>query len=364
MTLELRAIRILIAVMVVAGCSRRPPDAASVPLSAPVVSSIALPDAPPDGVFMDYLAYDRLTHRVWAPAGNTASVDVVDANSGRVIQIAGFAIAERELRGRMRTVGPSSATVGNGAVYVGNRADASVCRVDAVSLVVGACITLDAQPDGLAYVASTQEVWATMPADHSITVLDASGTALTKQATIRLDGQPEGYAVDDHSGRFYTNLEDKDRTVTIDVHSRQVSSTWPAGCGAEGPRGLALDDQLGFLLVACTDRVLAVDARHDGVLLSAIAVGGGLDNIDYVSARRELYAAAGRAATLTIARLDTKGQLTMVALVPTAPGARNAVATEAGTAYVADSPQGKLLVVAPFGSTPLNTGDRGETRAR
>ena len=90
---------------------------------APALTSIALPGAPADGVFMDYLAYDRAHHRVWVPAGNTGSVDVVDVKSGAVTRIDGFPTAEVERRGRKRVVGPSSATVGERYVYVGNRGD-------------------------------------------------------------------------------------------------------------------------------------------------------------------------------------------------------------------------------------------------
>ena len=31
---------------------------------------------------------------------------------------------------------------------------------------------------------------------------------------------------------FYTNLENKNRTLTIDLRSRQVTRTWLPGCGA------------------------------------------------------------------------------------------------------------------------------------
>jgi len=297
---------------------------------------------------MDYLAYDRGHQRVWVPAGNTGSVDVVDVGNDHVTRVEGFRTAEMERRGTKRTVGPSAATVGEGVVYVGNRADSSVCAVDAESLRIGPCVTLDSAPDGLAYVAATKEVWVTTPRDQSITIIDAASPGtLTSKAKVRLDGQPEGYAVDDARRVFYTNLEDKDRTLSININSRQVVKTWLPGCGEDGPRGLALDHALDFLFVACTDRVMVLDAAHDGKLLSALAVGDGLDNIDYVESRHELYAAAGRAATLTIARLDSQGRLTPLAVAATAPGARNAVATDAGTAYVTDSPEGKLLVVAP-----------------
>jgi DNA-binding beta-propeller fold protein YncE len=314
------------------------------------VHSIALPGAPAGGVFMDYLAYDRAHHRVWVPAGNTGSVYVVDAaNNNEVARVEGFPTAEMERRGSKRTVGPSSATVGDGIVYVGNRADSSVCGVDAVSLRVGPCIKLASPPDGLAYVASAAEVWVTTPRDRSITLIDAATVGKLKpKAKISLDGQPEGFAVDAARGVFYTNLEDTDRTLTIDIANRRVTRTWLLGCGADGPRGLAIDRGFNFLLVACRDRVMVLDAGHEGKQLSSIVVGEGLDNIDYVESRHEVYAAAARAAKLTIARLDPQGGLTPLAILPTVTGARNAVATEDGTAYLTDSPEGKILVVAPI----------------
>lgn len=342
----LRAWAAFLLTMVATGCCTT--RAASTARPALAVRSLALPGAPPAGVFMDYLAYDRGHQRVWVPAGNTGSVDVVDVSNDHVTRVAGFRTAEMERRGTKRTVGPSAATVGDGMVYVGNRADSSVCAVDAESLRMGPCVTLDSVPDGLAYVAATKEVWVTTPRDKSITIIDAaSAGTLTPKAKIRLDGQPEGFAVDDARRVFYTNLEDKNHTLSIDVSSRQVVKTWRPGCGEEGPRGLAMDHALDLLFVACTDRVMVLDAAHDGKLLSTLAVGDGLDNIDYVESRHELYAAAARAATLTIARLDSQGRLTTLAVVATAPGARNAVATDAGTAYVTDSPEGKLLVVTP-----------------
>ncbi len=312
------------------------------------VRGLALPGAPAGGVFMDYIAYDRAHHRVWVPAGNTGSVDVVDTTNDKITQLADFPTVEVERRGTKRTVGPSSATVGDGVVYIGNRADHSVCGVDAATLQKGACLKLDSMPDGLAYVAATREVWATTPGDRTIVILDASDrNKLTAKAKVTVEGSPEGYAIDDGRGVFYTNLEDKDRTLSIDVRSHAVTKTWTPKCGEAGPRGLALDPKLNFLMVACTDHVNVLDAGHDGQVLSSLDTGAGIDNVDYVAARHELFAAAGRAARLTVAKLDAQGKLTAVATVPTATGARNAVATDEGVAYLTHSAEGKLLVVPP-----------------
>ncbi|HXY41641.1 MAG TPA: hypothetical protein VEQ10_18330 [Vicinamibacteria bacterium] len=350
MTRDRRLSLALTIVAVVAGGQRRVQAQAAPGSPAQLqVHPLALPGAPPSGgVFMDYIAYDRQQRRVWVPAGNTGSVDVVDAASEKITRVEGFPTAEFERGGTKRTVGPSSASVGEGVVYVGNRGDSSICAIDASTLQKGACLKLDSMPDGVAYVAATKEVWATTPRDKSLTILDASRPgALTVKDKVVLEGSPEGYAVDDGRGVFYTNLEDKDRTLAIDVRRRSVTGTWLPKCGEEGPRGLAIDTRRNFLMVACTTGVNVLDAGHGGQPLSSLDTGAGVDNIDYVAARGELYVAAGRAAKLTVAQLDAAGKLTAVTSVATAAGARNAVATEEGTAFVTHSAEGRLLVVKP-----------------
>jgi DNA-binding beta-propeller fold protein YncE len=320
----------------------------AVNLPASQVQSIALPGGAAGPVMMDYIAYDRANKRVWVPAGNTGKVDVIDAASGRVTPIEGFATQEIERKGKKRTVGPSSATVGDGLVYVGNRGDFTVCAFAAQSLKKGACAKLDSMPDGLAYVASAKELWVTTPRDQSLSVLDASNPeTLTVKTKMTFEGEPEGFAVDDGRGIFYTNLEDKDRTLAIDIKTHQVIKTWMPGCGEDGPKGLAHDHALDLLFVACADQVKVLDAGHDGKILSTLATGDGVDNIDYVEARHQLFVGAAKAAKLTVAAVDAHGTLTAQAVVPTALGARNAAATDAGSAYLTCAPEGKILVVAP-----------------
>jgi DNA-binding beta-propeller fold protein YncE len=126
-----------------------------------------------------------------------------------------------------------------------------------------------------------------------------------------------------------------------------VTQTWQPGCGEDGPKGLALDHALNFLFVACSNGVKVVDAGHQGAILSSFETGPGVDNIDYLEARHELYAAAARAAKLVVARIDPQGKANIETTVDTAAGARNAVVTEEGAAYLTDSAEGKILVVGP-----------------
>lgn len=321
------------------------PSGSKAPAGKPIAAHpLVLPGGGADGVMMDYLACDRERGIVWVPAGNTGSVDMIEAGTDKVTRVQGFRTAEVERRGQKRTVGPSSASIGEGIVYVGNRGDSSICAVDMKTRKVGACATLESMPDGVAYVAATREVWVTTPRDGSLTILDASkpGTLAVK-TTMKLEGSPEGYAVDPAHGVFYTNLEDKDRTLAIDVKTRSIKATWMPECGEEGPRGLAVDPALGLLFVACTDGAVALDVKHDGAVRSRLTTGAGVDNIDYLPARRLLYVAAGREALLTVAHVGDEGTLTTVASGKTAEGARVVVADAKGGAYVADSRGGRIL---------------------
>ena len=313
------------------------------------VRTLTLPDNSKGDVPMDYIAYDASTNSVWVPGGLTGAVYVVDAATGKVRQIPGIPTAEVEGRGGKRVIGPSGVSVGEGVVYIGNRADSSVCAFDARSLAPGACGHLDSAPDGVAYVAPAKEVWVTTPRDKSVRVLDAK--TLAQKASLTFEGNPEGYAVDPVHGRFYTNLEDMDRTLAVDLKTHKTVATWNPACGKEGPHGLGLDAKAGHLFIACSTLAEVMDVGHDGAVVSKVDTGDGVDDIHYEPATHMLYVGAAKAAKLTIARADDKGHLTVVAQVPTQEGTRNATVAKDGTVYLAHSARVKLsaLVVASPG---------------
>lgn len=306
--------------------------------------SVPLPGAQ-GPVSLDFVVYERGSARVWVPVGNTGSVDVFDTATASFTRVDGFKTTEKEVRGKKRTMGPSAAAVGDGVVYVGNRASNEVCPVDTRTLKPGRCVQLSSPTDGVSYVASAREVWVTTPKDRTVTILDASTPdSLKEKTTVKTDGAPEGYAVDEAHGIFFTNLEDKGGTLAIDVKTRQVKATWSADCGADGPRGVAFDAAHDFVVVACTDHLQVLDCAHDGARLGKLETGAGMDNIDLLDAT--VYAAASKAARLTVAKIDDKGQLVVVATGDTVEGARNAVADARGNVYVPDAQGAHLLVFA------------------
>jgi hypothetical protein len=345
------AVLILFVVIIAAAQQTGSPKFAVKPLPLPGANGL---------VTLDYFAYEPTSRRLWVPAANTASVDVIDTTTDQIQRIEGFSVAQVELRGKLRSVGPSSVAIGDGVVYVGSRADSKICVIDARTLKRGDCIEfapasagLAAAPDGLIYIAATKELWATSgappigipAADRSIKILSASQRAtLTPAGKIPLPGSAEGYAVDNVQGRFYTNLEETGQTVAIDVRKRAVVSTWRS---CDDPSGVAVDSKRGFVFVACTDHVIVLDPAHEGRVAGSISTGAGVDNIDYAEDTGLLYAAAADAAQLTIARIDDHGVPTSLARVQTRKGARSVVAGRSGCAYLIDPLGGSILKVQP-----------------
>src|SRR5438552_3931524 len=189
--------------------------------AAATATPLRLPAEPP--ILMDYLAADGA--RVWIPAGNTGKVFLL--TGGQFRAVGGFATRKGSSD---RLMGPSAVTVGEGAVYVGNRGDSRIWAIDPRSMEKKGSAEMPSTPDGVFYVATTREVWVTTPRQHSIQILDVKDPLAPKLVgTIATAGHPEGY------------LEDTDRTLAIDARSRKVVSSWDSGCGKDGPSGMALD---------------------------------------------------------------------------------------------------------------------------
>lgn len=314
---------------------------------------ISLPGAT-GAVSLDYFAYDSASGKLWVPASNTGSVDVIDEKTDAVSQVSGFKTGEIERRGRKVTLGPTAASIGDGVVYIGNRGDATLCVIDAKTLAYGECVPLSTDhsitPDGVLYLPAAKEVWITTrpvsnndaEAAKSLQVFDASDPRHLKwRSRVPLDGLGEGFAADNGRGLFYTNVEGPGSTVAVDVRAKKIVSKWNPGSVDVG--GLALDSARGFLFVACGDHVVNLDAVHDGKILDSIQTGAGLDNIDYSAEKKILYAAASQAATLTIAEVGDDGKFHLRTTVPTVKGARSVVAGKGETAYLIDPAEGRIL---------------------
>jgi hypothetical protein len=101
------------------------------------------------------------------------------------------------------------------------------------------------------------------------------------------------------------------------------------------------------LFVACTDGIVVHDLAHDGAIVQRATTGKGVDNIDYLPARALLFVASREDGKLNTFKVQEGGKLSPIVQAVTRPGARNAVVAPDGTAYIADSAGGTILVVPP-----------------
>src|SRR5437016_7616331 len=81
---------------------------------------ISLPGATTT-VALDYFAYDRATGKLWVPASNTGSVDVIDEATDAVSQVTGCQTGAVGLTGRNIKLGPPAGSIGDGDVHSANR---------------------------------------------------------------------------------------------------------------------------------------------------------------------------------------------------------------------------------------------------
>ncbi|HEX8954606.1 MAG TPA: hypothetical protein VF945_22280 [Polyangia bacterium] len=313
------------------------------PLAAQPVKPLPLPDGK-GGIGFDDLRFDAALGRLIIPAGRTGNVDLIDPATGAVTPIGGFSKIARYDAGHGQSV--TSADAGGGWLFATDRTALSLAVVDVKAQRIVARAPLASAPDYVRFVAATREVWVTEPGKHRIEVFSlgsATPPVPAHAAFIDAPGGPESLVVDGKRGRAYTHKW-KSATMAIDLKTRAVVATWAAGCG--DPRGIALDEPRGFLLVGCEDgTATALDVEHGGKLLATVKSGSGVDLIAYDAARAHLYLPGDESATVAIIGVAATGALSLLGTAPTAKDAHCVTTDERGNAYVCDPQNGRLLVV-------------------
>jgi hypothetical protein len=316
--------------------------AAAVAAPSPAPSFVDLPGGSP-GIGFDDLRFAHRIKRVLVPGGRSGTLFLVDPADESVAAIPGF--TEKPDYGGGHDDSVTSADEGEGFLFASDRSARIVAIVDPARPAIVSRAALAAGPDYVRWCGKRQEVWVTEPDRERIEVFrfDRAERALRPVGLIRVPGGPESLAVDDAAGRAYTHLW-AGETVAIDLASRAIVERWKNGCS--GSRGIALDSRRGFLFAGCAEgRATVIDVRHGGRRLGDVAVGTGVDVIDYDPGLAHLYVPSGKAGTLSIVEVSAEGALRTLATRPTASGAHCGVSDLRGFVYVCDPRRGRLLVV-------------------
>jgi len=309
--------------------------------------AVALPDGS-GGVGFDDLRYDATLGQLLVPAGRTGNVDLVDPSTQVVTPITGFSAQPRFNGGH--DDGPTSADAGHGLIFVADRTTRRLNVIDPATRAIVASAMLASSPDYVRYVAPTGELWVTEPDQEQIevfTLSDAQKPVPARAGVIVVKGGPESLVIDPQRQRAYTHLWDG-ATVAIDLKNRTLVAQWPNGCG--GSRGIALDSAHGWLFAGCAEgKAVVLDVDHDGRQLASLAVGAGVDVIDYNPTLAHLYLPGSTSASMAIVGVSATGALSLLGTATTAAGAHCVAADNQHHAWVCDPNHGQLLrITDPF----------------
>lgn len=254
----------------------------------------------------DYLSIDSGARRLYAT--HATKVVVIDLDQGAIVGeikdtpgVHGFAIAPELGRG-----------------FASNGRESKVSIVDLKTLETIGKVDTGENPDAILYEPESQETYAFNGRGKSATVFEAKTGKVV--ATIPLSGKPEFAVADRAAGRIYSNIEDKNEVAVIDFHAHKVVATWPIAPG-EAASGMAIDLAHHRLFLGAENQLMVMMDSTNGKVLDTVPIGEGVDANVFDPETGLAFASCGDG-TLTIAREQTPGKLTVVQTLETAKGAR------------------------------------------
>ena len=173
-------------------------------------------------------------------------------------------------------------------------------------------------PDAILYDPARQEVYTFNGRGSSATVFEAKTGKV--EVTIPLDGKPEFAVLDPKAKRVYCNLEDKSVVVALSTDRHKVVARWPIAPG-ESASGLAIDLKNHRLFLGCDNKLMVMMDSRDGKVIATVPIGQGVDATAF-DPETELAFSSNGEGTVTIAREETPGKLTVVQTLKTMRGSK------------------------------------------
>ncbi len=270
----------------------------------------------------DYLAVDADAKRLYV--SHATKVIVIDTETNKVVGEIAPALGVHGI-----AIAPE---LGRGFVSNGRESTASV--VDLKTLQISSTVKTGESPDCILYEPGHQEVYTFNGRGKSATVFDARSGEV--RATIPLPGKPEFAVVDEKAGRIYNNIEDTSQIVVIDTAKHAVVATWPIAPG-ESASGLAIDLEHHRLFAVTENALLVALDSGSGKVLSTLKIGEGADAAKYDPGTGLVFASSSDG-TLTVAKADPAGKLSLVQTLKSPPRSRTmAIDPKTHALYVASA---------------------------
>ena len=269
----------------------------------------------PDGGW-DYAKVDTAAGKLYV--ARTDSVTVVDLKTDAVSSIGAIV--------RGHAVVPIAGTT---LLLVSSGRDDSVRILDTATGAEKAKIAVGSDPDAAYYNAQTKHALVMNAKAGTVSIIDP--VAATVVGTITL--KPGLEFATEVGGTLYVNNEDENEIETADIVSGKAGAAIPlAGC--TGPTGLGFDKQRNRLISACANgKAAVVDLATKAV--SLLSIGLGPDAVIIDRPRGVALIPCGKDGTLSVIDIASPGAATVIATVPTEPGARTgAVDRRDGNVYL------------------------------
>jgi DNA-binding beta-propeller fold protein YncE len=255
----------------------------------------------------DYVAVEAATGRVFV--SRSTHVMVVDGATGKVLG---------DIQNTPGVHGAGFATAA-GHGFTTDSGDQNVTMFDLETLAVIRQIKVGPGLDGIMFDEADDKIILT---NHSrpgtLTAIDPKSGDIV--ATVELeDTSPEGAAADG-KGRIFVNNEGKNTIQVIDVKTWKPIASWPlAPC--DGPTGIAYDRASNRIFSGCNKTSVVVDAAT-GKVVASIANGTRVDALGWDAAKKLIYIPNGGEGNVTVVHQDSPDKYSVVATVPTVPGAK------------------------------------------
>ena len=243
---------------------------------------------------LDHMAIDVRRQRLFVPAEQHQSLEVVDLKSGK----------------RIRTIGearwPSTVIYHRESdqVFVSDRADGTCKVFNGETYELVKTIKLAVGADNAAYDAPTHLLYVAAAGRHAglpytlIGIIDAS----TSQhiGDIEVDSaNVQAMAFESSGPKMFADLADVSKVAVIDREKRTVLATWPTTPQCQRPYAMALDSIHHRLFLGCRmfatqaewwqpGKMMVVDTES-GKPVATLDAGGGADEMFFDPATQRIY---------------------------------------------------------------------------
>jgi DNA-binding beta-propeller fold protein YncE len=258
---------------------------------------------------IDHLGIDVKRQRLLVAELGNNSLGVVDLAAGKVLRrISGL----REPQGVAYV--PSS-----DSVFVANAGDGSVRVLRGEDLTSIGHIDLGDDADNVRVDAARNRVLVGY-GKGALSVIDPA--SLSKTADIRLKAHPEGFQIDETGTQVFVNVPDAREISVVDLATRSTQSLPTQGAGSNFP--MAIDGEAHrFLVVFRSPPTLMALSSQGGHVAAKVETCGDADDVFVDRRRRRVYVSCGEGA-VDVLELGEAGYRRL-ARVPTVSGARTSL---------------------------------------